>query len=95
MAETDWYPDHIHTLQLHKVVEQQLVSGHTVVVVVEGEEVGWDGPGVSTAGLGWELAFGGKMAAVHTSGTGNLAGTNPEILTAIIQVLEHQYRIIM
>ena len=58
------------TLQLHKVGTQPAASSHAVTEVVEGEEVGWDGPGVS--GLRLQLLDCDRLAQIHTSRTGNL-----------------------
>lgn len=61
------------TLQLHKVGTQPAASSHAVVEVVEGEEVGWDGTGVSAvSGLSLQLAVCDGLAHIHTSRTGHL-----------------------
>lgn len=61
------------TLQLHKVGTQPAAGSRAVVEVVEGEEVGGDGPGVSAvSGRSLQLAVCDGLAQVHTRGTGNL-----------------------
>ena len=50
-----------------------MASSHAVIEVVEGEEVGGDGPGVSAVSeLRLQLAVCDGLAHIHTSGTGNL-----------------------
>lgn len=61
------------TLKLHKVGTEPAASSHAVVEVVEGEEVGWDGSGVSAVSrLSLQLAVCGGLVQIHTSGTGHL-----------------------
>ncbi len=61
------------TLQLHKVGTEPAASSHAVVEVVEGEEVGGDGPGVSSVSrLSLQLAVCDELAQIHTRGTGHL-----------------------
>lgn len=64
------------TLQRHEVGAQPAASGRAVVEVVEGEEVGGDGPGVSAVpGPALQLTGGDRLAQVHTSGTRHLQET--------------------
>lgn len=60
------------TLSIHKVGTQPRACSHAVLGVVEGEEVGRGGAGVSAPSVTLQLAGCDWLAQVHAGGTGNL-----------------------